>query len=243
MEQEELLISIIRERDSRGATRCSQLLGSMEDVKRIQLFLRLFTDRAERKYMQELKGLLDESLGDWNYAMYVTLFRAAGGSKYKKSYVELARRVPYTAVAQEKSSPLMVEAMLLGASGLLDKQQEDRYTILLRTHFDYLARKHRITPMMAAEWESQRGAGGDMPYGLPVLRIAQLAGFLSMREFIFEGVPGTAEHYAVNYPSSIMGKSHAREIGRKERPGAPCICLTYIVGTYIMATYTHEGRG
>lgn len=188
MERDELLSRIVRERDGKAPTRCSKLLAAMEDVKRIQLFLRLFTDRSERKYKQELRALLDHSQGDWNYAMYVTLFRAAGGSKYKQPYVELAGRVPYTAVAHEKSSPILVEAMLLGGAGLLDRMHEDRYTITLRRHFDYLQRKHAITPMMAAQWEAQRGGVGDMPYGLPVLRIAQLAGFLSTREFIFDGV-------------------------------------------------------
>ncbi len=188
MDRQELLMKLVRERDSKAPTRCSRLLETMEGVKRIQLFVRLFSDRSERKYLQELKLLLDESQGDWNYAMYITLFRAAGGSKYKKPYIELARRVPYTAIAQEKASPLLVEAMLLGASGLLDRQKEDRYTIALKSHFDYLQRKHRITPMMAAEWDAQRGSTGDLPYGFPVLRIAQLAGFLSMRDFIFEGV-------------------------------------------------------
>ncbi len=169
--------------DCTGDSLCGDYLAGLDPAARIHFFDNLFMDRSSRKY-DELTALWEEGGRDWNYALYVALFTAMGGSQYKQVYTRLAKTVPYTAVAHEKGSREHVEALLLGGSGLLKLRGDDPYILRLREHFDHLCRKYDIMPMEPGDWDL-RSMGSNRS---PVLRLVQIAGFLCTREFIFEGV-------------------------------------------------------
>ncbi|MDR2885856.1 MAG: DUF2851 family protein [Rikenellaceae bacterium] len=166
-----------------GESPCAAWIRDLDEVKRLDLFTRLYDDRAQRKYAEVL-ALLDEGRQDWNYVLYMLFFRAMGGSDLKEQYASVARRVPYHAVAHEKGEPRRIEAMLLGASGLLDRREDDSYTVELKRDFDYLSRKYGISPMAYTAWRSDHLVN----YAPPVLRLVQIAGFLVAREFIFDKI-------------------------------------------------------
>jgi hypothetical protein len=166
-----------------GDSPCAAWIRRQDEVKRLELFTRLYDERARRKY-DELIALWEEGHKDWNYVLYMLFFRAMGGSDFKEQYASVARRVPFHAVAHEKGTPRSVEAMLLGASGLLDRRQDDSYTVELKRDFDYLARKYDIVPMAVTQWRSEHLVN----YAPPVLRLVQIAGFLVAREFIFDKI-------------------------------------------------------
>ncbi len=183
----EYYVGLSAMRDRQGATPCGDHICGLPDVKMVRMFFRLFAERTERKYREAINPTLGESKGDWNYAMYLSLFRAMGGSAYKAPYEQLARRVSYTAVAHEKASPKMVEAMLLGASGLLDGLQEDDYVVVLKRDFDHARRKYGIEPMKPAVW-SPEGSYRGYPFGYPIYRISLLSAYLSSHEFILDAL-------------------------------------------------------
>lgn len=123
-----------------------------------------------------------ESDSNWNQTFYVLLFRTIGDVTNRDAFLTLARRVSYRMVLRERASLYAVEAMLIGASGLLDNYRDDAYTRSLKQDFDYFSRKYEIAPMTGAEWNLR----DIRPANHPLLRIAQLAAFLASNDFLID---------------------------------------------------------
>lgn len=147
------------------------------------MYTRLLAERLDRKCAEMMEAHA-ECEQNWNETMYVQLFTWMGDRENKTPFRELARRVRYMFIARERGSLEYLEALLLGTSGLLDLYDDDRYTRTLKTHYEYLRQKYSITAMAPAEWS----LGGNNPNNHPVIRLAQLAGFLATREFLFDNL-------------------------------------------------------
>lgn len=87
-----------------------------------------------------------------SHTFYLLYFARLGDRRNQEAYLELARRVPYKTVLRERLAPHAVEAMLFGASGLLELYRNDTYTLDLKRSFEYLAAKYGIEPMEASAW-------------------------------------------------------------------------------------------
>lgn len=162
---------------------CAHYVKRFHDHERIALFTRLLADRLRRK-CNDLMAIFEEGDRNWNETMYVMLLRTMGDHRNKEPFTELARRVHYSHISRERNSLQCVEALLLGTSGLLDLYSDDTYTRELKADFEYLRKKYTITPMMPSEWTVSQ----NNPNNHPVIRIAQLAAFLTTREFLFENL-------------------------------------------------------
>lgn len=170
-------------REGASKYQCAQHIAAMEVHERVAMFTRLLAERMARK-CRDLKEIYDEYDQNWNETMYIMLMRTMGDSKNKEAFTELARRVRYTAISRERNSIVYVEAMMLGASGLLEMYEDDSYIRELKTTFDYLRQKYSIIPMNAGVWVISH----TNPNNHPVIRIAQMATFLSTREFLFDNL-------------------------------------------------------
>lgn len=164
-----------------GEHACGGFLASLDELQRTELFTALIFDRLDRK-MRTVEALRAEAADNWNQTFYLLYFRTLGDRCNQEAYLELARRVPYKIVLRERKVPHAVEAMLFGASGLLDLYHNDEYTLNLRRNFEYLAAKYEIRPMEAAAWELAE----IRPANHPVLRLAQAAEFFTQDEFIMD---------------------------------------------------------
>ena len=133
-----------------------------------------------------LTGL--EPLGDihapagenWNETFYRLYFRTLGDRLNLRAYLRLAGLVPYKAILRERLTPHAVEALLLGASGLLALCPDDEYTSDLRATFAHLSAKYGIDAMQPGEWTLD----GLRPANHPVLRLAQAAAFFAQDQFV-----------------------------------------------------------
>ena len=159
------------------ATRCDE--RAMPTVG--QLYESRYLPWLERKY-DVVRELFAESDSNWNQTFYVLLFRTIGDVTNRDAFLTLARRVSYRMVLRERASLHAVEAMLIGASGLLDNYRDDAYTRSLKQDFDYFSRKYEIAPMTGAEWNLR----DIRPANHPLLRIAQLAAFLASNDFLID---------------------------------------------------------
>jgi hypothetical protein len=155
----------------------------MESHERVAMFTRLVADRLRRK-CGDLNAIFEQSDRNWNETMYVMLMRVMGDVRNREAFTELARRVQYAFVSRERNSLEYVEALLLGTSGLLDLYDDDPYIRRLKEHYEYLRHKYSVRAMMAGQWE----VANINPANHPVLRIAQLAAFLTTREFLFDNL-------------------------------------------------------
>lgn len=160
---------------------CGSYLAARHALQRSEICTALVFDRLRRK-IRTVEELHHEAAENWNQTFYLLYFRTLGDRQNQQAFVQLARRVPYKVVLRERLVPHAVEAMLFGASGLLELYRHDEYTLDLRRTFVYLANKYDIVPMDAAAWE----LADIRPANHPVLRIAQAAEFFSQDEFVME---------------------------------------------------------
>lgn len=160
---------------------CGGFLGGLSPLHRSELYTALAFDRLSRK-MRNVETLFAEALENWNQTFYLLYFRTLGDSRNQEAFLTLARRVPYKYVLRERLTPHAVEAMLLGASGLLELYRHDIYTLDLRRTFEHLAAKYDIEPMEAGAWE----LSDIRPANHPVLRLAQAAEFFAQDEFVMD---------------------------------------------------------
>ena len=148
--------TIERLRAGAGTYACGGYLAALDGLQRTEICTALIFDRLQRK-MRTVETLHSEADGNWNQTFYLLYFRTLGDRQNQEAFLRLARKVPYKIVLRERLAPHAVEAMLLGASGLLELYRGDAYTLDLRRSFEYL-----------------------------VLRLAQAAEFFAQDEFIME---------------------------------------------------------
>ncbi len=160
--------------------KCGTIVAQMDSLHRTDLLTRLVIERLQRK-CSVVERLYGQSDSDWNQTMYAMLFRAMGDHRNQDAFERLAFAVPYYTLSRERTSGDNVETMLFGASGLLRRYYWDEHTRVLQQDFEYLARKHSIRPMMGGEWAMT----GINPNNTPLIRISQLAGYVSHTDFIF----------------------------------------------------------
>ncbi len=160
---------------------CGGYLGGLGTLQRTEICTALIFDRLSRK-MRMVGELRSEAADNWNQTFYLLYFRTLGDRRNQEAYLELARRVPYKTVLRERLAPHAVEAMLFGASGLLELYRNDTYTLDLKRSFEYLAAKYGIEAMEPSAWALTE----IRPANHPVLRLAQAAEFFTQDEFVME---------------------------------------------------------
>ena len=166
--------TIERLRAGAGTYACGGYLAALDGLQRTEICTALIFDRLQRK-MRTVETLHSEADGNWNQTFYLLYFRTLGDRQNQEAFLRLARKVPYKIVLRERLAPHAVEAMLLGASGLLELYRGDAYTLDLRRSFEYLAAKYGIEATDASEWALTE----IRPANHPVLRLAQAAEFFA----------------------------------------------------------------
>ncbi len=158
---------------------CGGYLTGLEPLARHEVCTALVFDRLGRK--MRMVGELHAAAGEnWNETFYRLYFRTLGDRLNLRVYLRLAGLVPYKAILRERLTPHAVEALLLGASGLLSLCPDDEYTSDLRATFAHLSAKYGIDAMQPGEWTLD----GLRPANHPVLRLAQAAAFFAQDQFV-----------------------------------------------------------
>lgn len=164
-----------------GAFACGEYLAELDTLHRSEILKDAAYDRLRRK-IAAVEELFEEAERNWNQTFYLMFFRTLGDKRNQRAYLDLARRATYAMVLRERAVPRNVEALLLGASGLLGLYRHDTYTLDLGRDFVYLASKYGIEPMDASAWDFTR----IHPANHPVLRVAQAAAFFAGHDFVME---------------------------------------------------------
>ncbi|MBR2332493.1 MAG: DUF2851 family protein [Alistipes sp.] len=203
---------------------CGGYLHSLDALHRSEIYNRLGFDRLARKN-RDIVSFYKQCNENWPQTFYLMLLRTMGGMDNKEAFTELAQRVPYAAILREKLSAQNIEAMLIGASGLLELYPHDEYILNLKRDYEYLASKYSIEAMEPADWKLTK----IYPNNHPILRLSQITTFLThtqnvmdrmlecrtsddvQRLFGCETRPYWLTHYT---PASDIQKSVSKRIGR-----------------------------
>ena len=169
---------------SGGGANCPQRLSSMDMQHRQELLDRLWRERQERKY-NDIVAILNRNNGNWNQTMHTMLLKFIGGFDNGGAAMRLAERVPYAVIMRERSSKIAIEALLLGASGLLSLyDSDDEYIAHLAQEYIHLSAKYGIEAMDYSEWRTSN----VRTLNHPTLRLAQLAACYMDRDITMNSV-------------------------------------------------------
>ncbi|MBQ8492980.1 MAG: DUF2851 family protein [Alistipes sp.] len=152
---------------------CYDLIARIEPTSYDALIHNLSNERLLRK-QHEIFDIFNRCKGDWEETLHVVLFRFLGGSHNRAAMERLAGIVSSRVIMRENSSRQNLEALLLGAAGLLDIYNDDDYVGRLKQEFDHMAAKHNLMPMSYDQWQFS----GMYHNNHPTLRIAQIAACL-----------------------------------------------------------------
>ncbi len=224
---------------------CGKYLKSLDMVLLQDIYAHYENERLEKKYKAIMDCYYNDAFEDWNQTFYSYFFQYLDGGANKERYKQLARRVRYNIILRENSNQLRVEALLLGASGLLKNYDEDPYTQELQREAEYLMHKYNITPLRSSDWKFQP----YYPKNNPVLRIAQAATLFSRNELIFDKILGcrsledvenllmveASPYWTTHYVPAKVSTSDVKRIGTDK-----CnilginvvVMLQYAYGTY-----------
>ncbi len=161
---------------------CGRFLKSISELERLEIYLHFESERLESKYKDILEYYNNEANENWNQTIFGYFFRYLGDPKNKNTYMSLAKRVGYNAILRERSDPMRVEALLLGASGLLKDYGDDHYTLTIKREAEYLMRKYNIKPLSSSDWNLYK----LHPKNNPVLRLTQAATFFIENELLLD---------------------------------------------------------
>lgn len=149
---------------------CSQQLDTVKNIVKYSWLTRLLAERWEEK-LTGWEDQLEELKGDWSSLLYWRLAMNFGFKTNTDAFLMLARSIPLNILAKHRDNLLQLEALLFGQAGMLEKNTDGVYPSALRTEYNYLRKKYKLTPINGSVWKFMR----MRPANFPTIRIAQFA--------------------------------------------------------------------
>lgn len=149
---------------------CASQLRTVNDLKFRSWIERMTIERLEQK-VKRLKELHVHYHGDYAQTFYTVLVRSFGFKVNALPFELLAKQLPLPLILKHSDNLLHVEALLLGMSGLLEEQFQDKYILDLQNEFEYFKTKYQLTPLKRELFKFSR----LRPANFPNVRLAQLA--------------------------------------------------------------------
>jgi hypothetical protein len=174
---------------------CHDQLACVNDLKFISWLERMTIERLEGK-VSLIENYFKSVNGDYTQTFYFLLLRNFGFKVNSLPFELLAKNLPVTILLKHSDNLLQLEALLLGASGLLDNQFEDKYILQLQNEFDYLKNKYKIIPLSKEIFKFSK----LRPANFPTIRLAQFARLLNSKPGLF-----IAPYNFSNYEEIVLG--------------------------------------
>ncbi|AZQ63532.1 DUF2851 family protein [Flammeovirga pectinis] len=157
--------------------KCQQLLVDVPRIKRVSMLDRVLFERVERK-ASDILSLLKNLDRNWEECTYQILTEYFGFKVNNDAFKRLSTLIPLRLLKLHAHIPFQNEALLFGASGLIDQNTiTDEYTQKLVREFKFLSHKYNLKgkEMSKVEWNYLR----LRPANFPSIRIAQLAAIVT----------------------------------------------------------------
>jgi len=163
---------------------CQQYMPNIDSFIIEQWLERLLTERLQEK-SDDLRKLLIEKKDDWEEVTYVLLARNFGFKVNVMPFELLAKNTPYKLINKNRHQPKMIEALLFGQAGLLEKDHfNDPYPNALKQNYSYLQRQYSLTPLPVSVWKFLR----MRPANFPTIRLAQFAAWCAREKHLFSKI-------------------------------------------------------
>ena len=196
MDNDRLIPNLVLDFDKTLLQNYNSLMNSQkwipcyDDINSVDQFFvknwleRMLVERLERKSI-EVKKILEQNVFSWEETFYQILSRYFGMKVNADPFQQLAQSVPVKILSRQKNSLLQLEALLFGQAGMLeDNVSKDKYYLLLKREYQFLANKYNLTPLPKSRWKWLR----LRPANFPTVRIAQLASLILKSNSLFSKI-------------------------------------------------------
>ncbi len=143
---------------------------------------RLLIERLQKKSAVIFHHLTQNNF-HWEETFWWMLAKSFGTKINGEAFEKIARSVPVNILAKHKNQIHQLEALLFGQAGLLDKEFNDDYTLMLQKEFLFLTKKYQlISPEVKLFFLRMR------PANFPTIRLAQLAMLIHCSHHLFSKI-------------------------------------------------------
>lgn len=160
-----------------------------KEIARIDNFVfenwqeRLFFERLERK-SKFVYDLLEETNQDWEAVLFCLLAKNFGLNTNGNTFLQIAKSIPFSFIRKESFEIENLEALLFGASGLLDADKQDVYFNDLKFRYFYLLNKYQLAKVHTDPLQFFK----HRPDNFPTIRLSQLAGLYNRHQNLFSKI-------------------------------------------------------
>jgi hypothetical protein len=143
---------------------------------------RLLAERLENK-SAVVYSFLKRNKYHWEETFWWLIARNFGVQINSEAFEKIARSLPLTILAKHKNKVQVLEALLLGQAGLLEKKFIEYYPQMLQKEYRFYKTKYKLeAPQIQLFFLRMR------PANFPTLRLAQLAMLISKSTHLFSRI-------------------------------------------------------
>ena len=158
---------------------CSSSINTVKDIVWLGWKDRLVAERLIRK-SEFIFRLATENKYHWEETLWWLVARNFGIKVNSDAFEAIARSIPITLLAKHKNQIHHLEALLFGQAGLLERDFQDEYPLLLKREYQFLRKKYDLNPIkIPIHFLRMR------PGSFPTLRLAQLAMLIHQSNHLF----------------------------------------------------------
>ncbi|MDA3894134.1 MAG: DUF2851 family protein [Salinivirgaceae bacterium] len=159
--------------ESKNWVPCENFIQKVNEFTIFEWKQSLMVERLELKSRIIEKRWLANNK-DWEETFYQTLAANFGFKTNALPFEMLAKSLPIKYLGKHKDQLPLIEAMLLGQSGLLPETSTNEYAAKLISDYSHLSNKFNLKPLKAHIWKFSK----LRPSNFPTLRIAQFAALI-----------------------------------------------------------------
>ena len=162
---------------------CEKQLHNVDDFVIKSWPERLFFERLERK-SQPIQDLLKETDNDWEAVLFIMLAKNFGLNTNGETFFKIAKSITFSLIRKEALEVLYLEALLFGQADMIPTNAEDNYSKELKSWYDYIALKYKITKPTINEVQFFK----HRPDNFPTIRLSQLAMLYHLQRNLFSKI-------------------------------------------------------
>lgn len=156
--------------NSKTSLPCANQLQFVNSIHFSGWLQRMTIERLEVK-TNRIENLFQQFNGDYSQTFYTLLLSNFGFKVNSLPFELLAKQLPLSILFKHADNLMMLEALLLGCSGFLEGQFEDKYINQLQNEFDYLKTKYNLIPLNKSIFKFNK----MRPANFPTVRLVQFA--------------------------------------------------------------------
>ncbi|MEP7163713.1 MAG: DUF2851 family protein [Ferruginibacter sp.] len=181
---------------------CEDQVRLVNEITLISWKERLLVERLQQK-AQYIETLLQLNNGHWEETFWWILARNFGAKINCDAFEKIAQSIPMNVLAKHKQQLQQLEALLMGQAGLLEKDFEEDYPIMLQKEYRFLQKKYRLNKVHVPVYFLRM-----RPANFPSIRLAQLAALIQQSQHLFSSIKGSGNSKEVVQLFSITANDY-----------------------------------